>query len=108
MGGAVRAFALVRLYLSKFIYRTDNRDGYKNLYLCDTLGNIDRITKVAADVEFVAENGEKIFYTSSEVSPAEKQLFSINVNVSRKGAVKFGTLSKADAGRGLAQCSVQC
>lgn len=75
----------------KFIYRTDNRDGFKNLYLCDTLGNIDRITKVAADVEFVAENGEKIFYTSSEVSPAEKQLFSINVNVSRKGAVKFGT-----------------
>ena len=78
-------------FTGKFIYRTDNRDGYKSLYLCDTLGNIDRITKVAADVEFVAENGEKIFYTSSEVSPAEKQLFSINVNVSRKGAVKFGT-----------------
>ena len=78
-------------FTGKFIYRTDNRDGFKNLYLCDTLGNIDRITKVAADVEFVAENGEKIFYTSSEVSPAEKQLFSINVNVSRKGAVKFGT-----------------
>lgn len=78
-------------FTGKFIYRTDNRDGFKNLYLCDTLGNIDRITKVAADVEFVAENGEKIFYTSSEVSPVEKQLFSINVNVSRKGAVKFGT-----------------
>lgn len=78
-------------FTGKFIYRTDNRDGYKSLYLCDTLGNIDRITKVAADVEFVAENGEKIFYTTSEVSPAEKQLFSINVNVSRKGAVKFGT-----------------
>ena len=78
-------------FTGKFIYRTDNRDGYKSLYLCDTLGNIDRITKVAADVEFVAENGEKIFYTSSEVSPVEKQLFSINVNVSRKGAVKFGT-----------------
>lgn len=78
-------------FTGKFIYRTDNRDGFKSLYLCDTLGNIDRITKVAADVEFVAENGEKIFYTSSEVSPAEKQLFSINVNVSRKGAVKFGT-----------------
>lgn len=78
-------------FTGKFIYRTDNRDGFKSLYLCDTLGNIDRITKVAADVEFVAENGEKIFYTSSEVSPAEKQLFSINVNASRKGAVKFGT-----------------
>ena len=25
-----------------FLYRTDNRDGYRNLYLCDTLGVIAR------------------------------------------------------------------
>ncbi len=77
-------------FTGKFIYRTDNRDGYKSLYLCDTLGNIDRITKVAADVQFVAENGEKIFYTSAEVSPVENHLFSVNVDISRKGAVKIG------------------
>ena len=77
-------------FTGKFIYRTDNRDGYKNLYLCDTLGNIDRITKVAADVKFVAENGEKIFYTSAEVSPVENHLFYVNVSVNRKGAVKIG------------------
>lgn len=77
-------------FTDKFIYRTDNRDGYKSLYLCDTLGNIDRITKVAADVKFIAENGEKVFYTSAEVSPAEQHLFSVNVAISRKGSVKTG------------------
>ena len=78
----------------KFIYTTDNRDGYKSLYLCDTLGNVDRITKVAADVKFVAENGEKVFYMSAEVSPAEQHLFCVPVTVSRKGAVKTGTPSR--------------
>ena len=77
-------------FTGKFIYRTDNRDGYKSLYLCDTLGNVDRITKVAADVQFVAENGEKVFYTSAEISPVENHLFSVNVSVTRKG-VKLGT-----------------
>ena len=28
-----------------FIYRTDNRDGFRNLYLCDTLGTVRRLTK---------------------------------------------------------------
>ena len=78
-------------FTGKFIYRTDNRDGYKSLYLCDTLGRVERITKVAADVQFVAENGEKVFYTSAEVSPVEKHLFSVSVNVARNGSVKTGT-----------------
>lgn len=78
-------------FSDKFIYSTDNRDGYKSLYLCDTLGNIDRITKVQADVQFVAENGRQVFYTSSEVSSAENHLFSVNVSVSRRGAVKTDT-----------------
>ena len=34
------------------IYRTDLRDGYRNLYLLDTLGNIRRLTPVDADVEY--------------------------------------------------------
>lgn len=74
----------------KFIYRTDNRDGYRNLYLCDTTGRVDRITAVDADVQFVAENGKSIFYTSAEVSPVENHLFRIDVSVSRKGTVKTG------------------
>ena len=86
-------------FTGKFIYRTDNRDGFKSLYLCDTLGNVDRITKVAADVQFVAENGEKVFYTSAEVSPVENHLFSVEVNVSRKG-VKVGTPERLTSDEG--------
>jgi Dipeptidyl aminopeptidases/acylaminoacyl-peptidases len=62
-----------------FIYRTDNRDGFRNLYLCDTLGNVRRLTAVDADVEYVANDGKRVFYTSAEVSPVENHLFSITV-----------------------------
>ncbi|MCQ2118581.1 MAG: S9 family peptidase [Bacteroidales bacterium] len=62
-----------------FIYRTDNRDGFKNLYLCDTLGNVRRLTAVDADVEYVGNDGRKVFYTSAEVSPVENHLFSIDI-----------------------------
>lgn len=87
-------------FTGKFIYRTDNRDGYKNLYLCDTLGNVTRLTKTDADVQFVAENGSKVFYTSAEVSPVESHLFSVDVAVSRKGAVKIGTPARLTADEG--------
>lgn len=59
----------------RFLYRTDNRDGYKNLYLCDTDGNVKRFTDVDADVEFVAFDGKYVYYTSAEVSPVECHLF---------------------------------
>ena len=72
-----------------FIYRTDNRDGYRNLYLCDFNGNIQRITNVDADVAYVANDGKHIWYTSAEVSPVENHLFSISVKKSGKGW-KFG------------------
>ncbi len=75
---------------SKFIYRTDNRNGYRNLYLCDTLGNIDRLTCTDADVSFIAENGKSVFYTSAEVSPVENHLYRIDVSISGKGKVKIG------------------
>ena len=63
----------------RFIYRTDNRDGYKNLYLCDTEGNIERLTATDADVEYVGNNGKEVFYTSAAVSPVENHLFKINL-----------------------------
>lgn len=62
----------------KFIYSTDNRDGYKNLYLCDTLGTVNRLTCVDADVAYVANNGKSVFYTSAEVNPVECHLFRID------------------------------
>ena len=72
-----------------FIYRTNNRDGYRNLYLCDFNGNVQRITGVDADVAYVANDGKYVWYTSAEVSPVENHLFRINVQKAGKGW-KFG------------------
>lgn len=70
---------------STFIYRTDNRDGYRNLYLCDVAGkDIKRLTVVDADVNFVGEDGKHVYYTSAEVSPVENHLFRIDIKTGKK------------------------
>ena len=70
----------------EFLYRTDNRDGYKNLYRCDTLGRVVRLTAVDADVQYVANDGKFVYYTSAEVSPVENHLF--RMKITRQGAGK--------------------
>ena len=86
-----------------FLYRTDNRDGYRNLYLCDTEGNIRRLTETDADVAYIANDGKYVWYTSAEVSPVENHLFRISLKFpsSLKGLdkIKFGKpeqLTKAE------------
>lgn len=70
---------------SKFIYRTNNRDGYFNLYLCNEDGKIlKRITDVAADVEMVGEDGKYVYYTSAEVSPVDNHLFRTDLKTGKK------------------------
>ncbi len=75
-----------------FIYRTDNRDGYRNLYLCDLDGGIRRLTSVDADVEYLGCDGRYVYYTSAEVSPVENHLFRMEIRNLKKGlaAVRFG------------------
>ena len=70
----------------RFIYTTDNRHGYKNLYL-HTLskGSTERLTKVDADVEYLSHNDHTVFYYSAEVSPVERHLFSVSL---RNGKVR--------------------
>ena len=68
-----------------FIYRTANRDGYRSLYLCDTDGMLTRITTAEADVAYVKNDGEYIYYTSAEVSPIENHLFRIRIKNLKKG-----------------------
>lgn len=64
----------------KFIYVTNSRDGYKSLYLHSTDGKlIKRLTNVDADVEFIACDGKKVYYTSAEVSPIDNHLFSVDI-----------------------------
>ena len=71
-----------------FLYRTANRDGYRNLYLCDNDGNIRRLTSVDADVEYMANDGRYVYYTSAEVSPIESHLFRIEIKGLKKGVQK--------------------
>jgi dipeptidyl-peptidase-4 len=68
-----------------FIYRTANRDGYRSLYLCDTDGKMIRITTADADVAYIKNDGEYIYYTSAEVSPVENHLFRIRIKNLKKG-----------------------
>ncbi len=68
-----------------FIYRTNQRSGYRNLYICDTLGRISRATPCDADVEYVANDGRYIYYTSAEVSPVENHLFKVSVRGLKAG-----------------------
>lgn len=63
----------------KFIYRTDNRDGFKNLYICDLYGKVERLTKVDADVNYIGNDGKYVYYTSAEISPIENHLFRIKI-----------------------------
>ena len=71
-----------------FLYRTATRDGFRNLYLCDTEGNIRRLTAVDADVEYISNDGKYIYYTSAEVSPIENHLFRIEIKNLKKGVCK--------------------
>jgi len=86
-----------------FIYRTDNRDGYKNLYLVDTLGTLRRLTTVEADVEYVANDGKAVYYTSAQNSPVENHLYRIDVQIPRKKVIvkaKLGKPVQLTRGRG--------
>ena len=78
---------------SIFLYRTANRDGFRNLYLCDNKGNVRRLTSTDADVKYIGNDGRYVYYTSAEVSPVENHLFRIEVKNLKKG------ISKASFGR---------
>ncbi|MBQ6254865.1 MAG: DPP IV N-terminal domain-containing protein [Bacteroidales bacterium] len=83
-----------------FLYRTEVRDGYRNLYLCDTLGTVRRLTEVDADVQYLDNDGTNIYYTSAEVSPVENHLFKIQVTglKPRKGPAN---IAKAKIGKSV-------
>ncbi len=70
---------------TQFIYRTDNRDGFRNLYLCDLSGRIERLTRVDADVEYISNDGKWMYYYSSEVSPIERHIFRTPLRRNSRG-----------------------
>ena len=70
----------------QFLYYTDNRDGYKNYYLCSASGKFapKRLTDVDADCSFVAQHGRYVYYYSAEVSPVEQHLFRVDLKTGKK------------------------
>lgn len=70
--------------LSQFIYETNVRDGFHSLYLVNTDGRIEPLTSVKADVEYIGNDGKKAYYYSSEVSPLERHVFSVEINKKKK------------------------
>jgi len=69
-----------------FFYRTDNRDGYRALYLCDTLGSpLRRLTPAPADAAWIAGDETALYYTSAEVSPIENHLFRVKLSLGKPG-----------------------
>ena len=71
-----------------FIYRTANRDGFRNLYLCNTKGTIRRLTETDADVSYIGNDGKYVYYTSAEVSPIENHLFRVELKGLKSGIEK--------------------
>ena len=83
---------------TRFIYTTSNRDGYQNLYLCTTTGEVKRLTVVDADVEYAGQNSKSVFYHSAEVSPVERHLFAVDI--------KTGKTRQLTRGEGWHNCTI--
>ena len=77
-----------------FVYRTDNRDAFRSLYLVDTVGTVRRITPAPADAEYLGFDGKSVFYTSAEVSPVENHLFKIGVTLPKSKTVQKARIGK--------------
>ena len=67
-----------------FIYQTNVRDGYWNLYLGSVKGGEPkRIVKTDADLELVDIKGKYVYYYSFEVSPVERHLFRADIKTGK-------------------------
>ena len=85
-----------------FIYTTDNRDGYKNLYILDTLGTLRRLVACDADMAYRGNDGTSVFYDSREVSPVENHLFCVQLKpAGRIAGYKVGKPRQLTQGHGM-------
>lgn len=75
-----------------FVYSTDNRDGFKNLYLVDlSTCEVKRLVNTDADIEWAGADRNYIYYTSAEISPAENHLFRVKVSFRENiGKIRIG------------------
>lgn len=83
---------------SRFIYTTDNRDGYKNLYLCNLKDNsVKRLTDVDADVEYLTQDRKYVYYYSYQDGQTQRQLYRV--------ALKNGIMEKLTSEHGTHTCT---
>lgn len=83
----------------RFIYQTNVRDGYWNLYLGSLAGGEPRrIVPTDADLELVDQNGKYVWYYSSQVSPVERHLY--------RADIATGKASRLTAAPGWHECSL--
>ena len=65
---------------TRFIYSTNVRDGYWNLYIGSVSGGEPtHLTKSGGDVRYICQRGEFVYYYSTEISPVEQHLFKISI-----------------------------
>jgi len=82
----------------KFVYTTDNRDGYKNLYLCSLKdGSVKRITAVDADVEYLRQDSKYVYYYSYQDGQTQRQLYRV--------ALKSGKMERLTQEHGTHSCT---
>ncbi len=66
----------------RFVYSTNVRDGYWNLYVCsrgkEGVWSVERLTKVDADVTYLDRRGEWVYYYTAEFSTAEQHLCKVS------------------------------
>ncbi|MBQ5434478.1 MAG: S9 family peptidase, partial [Bacteroidales bacterium] len=76
----------------QFLYFTDNRDGFKNYYLCSASGKFapKRLTDVDADCSYVTQRGRYVYYYSAEISPVENHLFRVDLKTGKKQRLTRG------------------
>ena len=87
----------------KFIYSTNVRDAYWNLYLYERTKegawSSRRLTKVDADVTYVDMKGEWVYYYTAEYSTAEQHLAKVSlksgktVRLTHEPGWHYGTIS---------------
>ena len=77
----------------RFIYQTNVRDGYWNMYLVDLKsGKTKRLVNTDADLELIDVMDGYVYYYSFEVSPAERHLF--------RASLKNGKAQRLTSARG--------
>ena len=84
---------------SRFIYQTNVRDGYWNMYIGSTKGGEpERLVATDADLELVAVRNGYAYYYTREFSPAERHLMRVSI--------KNGRTARLTADAGVHECSI--